>query len=118
MPGLHCCPGFSLAAASGGYSLVALCGLLIVAASLVEVACGLNSCCSGSSRVKGSAAVPHGLSCSTACGIFPDQGSNLCLLHWQVDSLSLSHEGSFRANFLDQEDLAAELGKLLLSPSP
>ena len=26
------------------------------------------------------------LSCSVACGIFPDQGSNLCLLHWQVDS--------------------------------
>ena len=23
----------------------------------------------------------HGLSCSTACGVFPDQGSKLCLLH-------------------------------------
>ena len=21
-----------------------------------------------------------------ACGVFPDQGSNLCLLHWQADS--------------------------------
>ena len=29
----------------------------------------------------------HGLSCSAVRGIFPDQGSNLCLLHWQVDSL-------------------------------
>ena len=29
-----------------------------------------------------------------ACGIFPDQGSNLCLLHWQVDSSLLSHQGS------------------------
>ena len=29
-------------------------------------------------------------SCSIARGIFPDQGLNLCLLHWQVDSLSLS----------------------------
>ena len=28
----------------------------------------------------------HGLSCSTACGIFPDQRSNLCPLHWQADS--------------------------------
>ena len=28
----------------------------------------------------------HGLSCSAACGIFPDQGSNLFPLHWQVDS--------------------------------
>ena len=35
----------------------------------------------------GTVVVVHGLSCSTACGIFPDQGSNLpllCLLHWQV----------------------------------
>ena len=28
----------------------------------------------------------HRLSCSTACGIFPDQVSNLCPLHWQADS--------------------------------
>ena len=33
-------------------------------------------------------------SCSAACGIFPDEGSNLCLLHWQLDSLPLSHHGS------------------------
>ena len=26
-------------------------------------------------------------------GIFPTQGWNLCLLHWQVDSLPLSHLG-------------------------
>ena len=26
-------------------------------------------------------------------GIFPTQGSNPCLLHWQVDSLPLSHQG-------------------------
>ena len=26
------------------------------------------------------------LSCSVACGIFPDQGSNPCTLHWQADS--------------------------------
>ena len=29
-----------------------------------------------------------------ACGISPDQGSNLCLLHWQVDSSLLGHLGS------------------------
>ena len=34
----------------------------------------------------GSVVVAHGLSCSTACGIFPDQGSNPCPLHWQADS--------------------------------
>ena len=27
-------------------------------------------------------------------GIFPVQGSNLHLLHWQADSLALSHQGS------------------------
>ena len=27
-----------------------------------------------------------------ACRIFLDKGSNLCLLHWQVDSLPLSHQ--------------------------
>ena len=27
-------------------------------------------------------------------GIFPTQGSNHCLLHWQADSLPLSHQGS------------------------
>ena len=40
----------------------------------VAVACGLSHCCA------------HGLSCPAACGIFPDQGSNPCPLHWQVDS--------------------------------
>ena len=34
------------------------------------------------------------LRCPTACGIFPDQGWNLCLLHWQADSLPLRHQGS------------------------
>ena len=31
-------------------------------------------------------------------GIFPTQGSNLCLLNWQVDSLMLSHHGSHETN--------------------
>ena len=33
--GLSCCVGFSLVVTSGGYSLVAVCGLLIAVASLV-----------------------------------------------------------------------------------
>ena len=36
----------------------------------------------------------RGLSCSVACGIFPDQGLNPCPLHWQVDSQPLRHQGS------------------------
>ena len=42
----------------------------------------------------------HGLRASVACGIYPDQGLNLCLLHWQVDSLPLSHQGSNGVLFL------------------
>ena len=38
----------------------------------------------------GSIVVAHGLSGSTACGIF----LNPHLLHWQVDSLPLSHQAS------------------------
>ena len=37
-------------------------------------------------RVRGALVVAHGLSCSAACGIFLDQGSNPCPLHWQVNS--------------------------------
>ena len=36
----------------------------------------------------------HGLSCSLACEIFSNQRWNLCLLHWQADSLPLSQKGS------------------------
>ena len=32
-------------------------------------------------------------------GIFPDQGSNLYLLHWQADSLPLNHRGSLLFSF-------------------
>ena len=35
-----------------------------------------------------------GFCCSEAHGIFLDQGSKPCLLHWQADSLPLSHKGS------------------------
>ena len=52
----------------------------------VVVARGLQSA--------GSVVVAHGLSCSAACGIFPDQGSNPCPLHQQADSQPLRHQGS------------------------
>ena len=49
--------------------------------------CGGFSCCGAQALgARASVIVAHGLSCSTACGIFLDQGSNLCPLHWQVDS--------------------------------
>ena len=46
------------------------------------------------SRRAGSVIVAHGPSCSVACGIFPDWGSNPCPLHWQADSQPLRHQGS------------------------
>ena len=42
----------------------------------------------------GSVVVAHGLSCFTACGVLLDQESNLCLLHWHVDSSPPSQQGS------------------------
>ena len=42
----------------------------------------------------GSMVAVHRLRCSTACGIFLNQGSDLGLLHWQADSLPLSHQES------------------------
>ena len=42
----------------------------------------------------GSVFVAHRLSCSFACGIFPEKRSNPCSLHWQVDSYPLHHQGN------------------------
>ena len=41
----------------------------------------------------------HGFSCSVACAILPEQGSNLCFLAWQADSSPLSHQGSSKLVF-------------------
>ena len=54
---------------------------------------GLSLRSTGSRRA-GSVVVAHGPSCFTACGIFPDQGSNPCPLHQQADSQPLRHQGS------------------------
>ena len=87
--GLHCYMGFSLVATNGGYSLGAVLRLRTAVASLV-VERRLHSC--GSQALEHTFSIEvHGLSCSAARGIFLDQGSNLCLLHWQVNSLPPSH---------------------------
>ena len=56
----------------------------------------LSSCGPGLWRTDWLIAAAHGLSCYMACGIFPDQRSNLRLLHWQADSLPLSHRGALK----------------------
>ena len=60
---------------------------------------GLSRCGAQAPDSAGSVVVAHGPSCSTACGIFPDQGSNPCPLHWQADSQPLRHQGSPSLSF-------------------
>ena len=61
------------------------------------------------SRRAGSVIVAQGPSCSAACGIFPDQGLNLCPLHWQADSQPLRHQGSRRAVSFKQNSFSFPL---------
>ena len=77
--------GLSLVVASGGHSSSRRAGLSLSRPLLLQ---------STGSRRAGSVIVAHGPSCSAACGILPDQGSNPCLLHWQADSQPLRHQGS------------------------
>ena len=80
-----CARAFSLVAASGGHSSSRCAGLAPSRPLLLR---------STGSRRAGSAVVAHGPSCSAACGILPDQGTNPCPLHWQADSQPLHHQGS------------------------
>ena len=83
--GLHCCMQAFSSCGEQGLLFVVVHGILIVIASTVA-----------EHRLKGAwlqqrwrtapVVVVHGLSCPSACGIFPDQGFNLCPQHWQVDS--------------------------------
>ena len=89
--------GFFLVVASRDYCVTAVRGLLIAVASpvvecglwavwaSVVAALGLSSC--------GSQALGHSFNSYskqiwlfTVCGVFLDQGSNLCLLYWQAES--------------------------------
>ena len=88
-----------------GLLFVVLRGLLTAVASLV-VEHGLQACVLQQLWFMGSVVVVHGLQsagsvvvgqgpcCSSACGIFPDQGLNPCPLHWQADSQRLHYQGS------------------------
>ena len=69
--------GLSPVVASGGHSSSQCVGLSLSQPLLLR---------STGSRRAGSVIVAHGPSCSVACGIFWDQGSNPCPLHWQTDS--------------------------------
>ena len=64
------------------------------------------------SRRAGSVVVANGPSCSVACEIFPDQGSNPCPLHWQADSQPLCHQGSPHLSNFDLSIFESTLAKL------
>ena len=85
MPALGLLHRLSLVVVNGGYSLVKVQGFLTGVASLVlgHGPWGLRTAAAAIPGLwsTGSVVVEHGLSCSEACGIFPDQGSNPCLLH-------------------------------------
>ena len=89
--GLRFCGGLSLVAVSRGHSSSRCTGLSQSRPLSLR---------STSSRRAGSVVVAHGPSCSAAHGIFPDQGSNPCPLHWQADCQPLCHQGSPFAHFL------------------
>ena len=107
--------GLSLQLREAEAALVLVCGLSLqwqeVEAALVLV-CGLSlqwllSLRSTGFRAhqlqylqrEGSVVVVHGLSCPEACGSFLDQGLNLGLLLWNMDSYPLDHQGSPTCTF-------------------
>ena len=105
--GPYCCTGFSLwragllsrrgAAHRGGFS------------------------CFGARALglAGSIVVTHGLSCSVAREIFPDEGSGLCPLHWQLSSYALCHQGRAKDHWTLRGHQQWEFsGQLLLTESP
>ena len=95
--------GLSLVVASRGHSSPRCTGLSLSRPLLLR---------STGSRRTSSVVVAHGPSCSVACGIFPDQGSNPCLLHWQADSQPLCHQGS--PNLISYTDtLSSDLAKFI-----
>ena len=87
--------GLSLVVASGGHSSLRCAGLSLSRPLLLR---------STGSRCAGSVIVAHGPSCSAACGILPDQGSNPCPLHQQADSQPLRHQGSPNCKLLKEDN--------------
>ena len=103
------CVGFSLVAESGGYPQVAWlqCAgfslLWLLSWSTGSKASGFSSCGTWAPQLQlldpkaqAQSLQLTDLVVPIACGIFLDQGSNPCLLHWQVDSLPLNNQGNHR----------------------
>ena len=61
---------------------------------------GFSCCRTQALGAWASVVVAHRLTHSLACGVFLDQGSKLCPLHWQAYSYPLHHQGSPQPLFL------------------
>ena len=83
--GIRFCARAFCSCSKRGPLFIAVSRPLTIAASLVA---------ENKLQTPGSVIVAHGPSCSAACGIFPDQSSNPCPLHWQADSQPLRHQGN------------------------
>ena len=100
MLSLCCCTGFSLGVVSGVHSSLQCSeshwSFLLQWLLLLW---GMDSMVWASVAVHDLRAVPRFLehrlnSRGVTCGMFKAQESNPCLLHWQANSLPLSHQGS------------------------
>ena len=100
MLSLCCCTGFSLGVVSGVHSSLQCSeshwSFLLQWLLLLWV---MDSMVWASVAVHDLRAVPRFLehrlnSRGVTCGMFKAQESNPCLLHWQANSLPLSHQGS------------------------
>ena len=98
--GLHCCmPAFSSCSDWGPLSCCSV---------LVSHPGGFSCRRPGALGCAASIVVADGLCCPSACGIFLE-GSNPHPLHWQADSLPLSHQGSLEIqNFLERTQKSLE----------
>ena len=72
--------------------------LVVMSRSHSSLECLGFSLGSTSFRCTLSVVFAHRLCCSTACGVFLDQGSNLCPLLWQSDSKPLDYHSFFLKN--------------------
>ena len=70
---------------------------------VLAASCGISHWGARAPECSGSVVVACGLSCSVACWILLDPGSNPCALHRQVDSHPLYHQGSLLMRFWAKE---------------
>ena len=91
--GLHRCSQAFSSCGEQGLLFTAVRELLMVVACAVADHTGFSSCRTWTPRLESTDSIvtAQGLSSSEPCGIFLDQELNPCLLHWQADSLPLSH---------------------------